>query len=144
MKLYLSQSASHKGKVRYHHLVSSTVLTAAKQSRNADGDREVRPLTFRAVLEVLSFCPRMFKVCSLLPQKAEERVSACCLYRGCSFRCIDPSDVQSLRLISAVPGVHWRRCCYELDCLFSQITAPWGSPILSHILKRPATTPKEC
>lgn len=48
------------------------------------------------------------------------------------LRCIDPSDVGSLRLISAVPGARWRRHRSELCCLFSQIAAQRGSPLLSH------------
>lgn len=107
------------------------------KSKIPDSDSEVRPLTFRAILEALTSLP------SLSERSASsfwnQRFPA--LYRDRSFRCIDPSDVQSLRLISAVPGVRWRRYCSEPGCLFSQITAPRGSPLLSHTPKKKACLP---
>lgn len=79
---------------------------------------------------------------SLLLQKPEEAISSWLSPRGCRFRSIDPSDVQSLRLISVVPGARWRRRRSELRCLFSQITALRGSPLLPHNEVCPPT-PKE-
>lgn len=107
------------------------VLTASI-SKTPDSDREETPLTFRVVLKALtsplSPCLRMFEASRLSPpfRNWRKRFPAGCLYRGFCFRSIDPSDVQSRRLISAVPGVCWRWYRSELDCLFSQITALRG------------------
>lgn len=67
------------------------------------------------------------------PSETRGAISSWPSPRGRRFRCIDPSDVQSLRLISAVPGAQWRRCLVRAP-LFVQSnhsTEGVSSPLLS-------------
>lgn len=145
--------------MNFHHFVqhvftsANSCQAAVTKSKILASVGEVRPLTFRGIQDAqtdsfpLSVRARRLPVSSESPpSEIRGEISAGSLYRGRCFRCIDPSDVQSLRLISAVPAVGWRRYCSALSQAVCLVESQHHGGLLSHhshTLKKPAHLSKK-